>query len=128
MTNKELLDHFATHTMIALLTNVPLKDRSAIAQTAYRMAQDMLEVRNRIHLEWEEEIKQQERYKNADLEELNLPIRYFRCLRAENILNKNELCDWTERDLRRIPNLGSKGIQFVKEALAISGLKLKEQK
>jgi DNA-directed RNA polymerase alpha subunit len=127
MTKEELLDHFATQAMIAILTVEPLRDRSIIAQTAYRMAQDMLEVRYRIHREWAEEEKRQERYKTADLEELNLPIRYFRCLQAENILSKEELCAWTERDLRRIPNLGMKGIQFIKQALAMSGLKLKEQ-
>jgi len=127
MTNEELLDHFATQAMIAILTVEPLRDRSIIAQTAYRMAQDMLEVRYRIHREWAEEEKRQERYKTADLDELNLPIRYFRCLQAENILSKEELCAWTERDLRRVPNLGMKGIQFIKQALAMSGLKLKEQ-
>jgi DNA-directed RNA polymerase alpha subunit len=127
MTKEELLDQFATQAMIAILTVEPLRDRSIIAQTAYRMAQDMLEVRYRIHREWAEEEKRQERYKTADLEELNLPIRYFRCLQAENILSKEELCAWTERDLRRIPNLGMKGIQFIKQALAMSGLKLKEQ-
>jgi DNA-directed RNA polymerase alpha subunit len=127
MMKEELLDHFATQAMIAILTVEPLRDRSIIAQTAYRMAQDMLEVRYRIHREWAEEEKRQERYKTADLEELNLPIRYFRCLQAENILSKEELCAWTERDLRRIPNLGMKGIQFIKQALAMSGLKLKEQ-
>lgn len=127
MTKEELLDHFATHTMIAMLTKEPLRDRSIIAQTAYRMAQDMLEVRTRIHREWEEEAKQQERYKTADLEELNLPLRYFRCLRAEGILSKKELCEWSMRDLRRVPNLGAKGIQFVKEALAVNGLRLRAE-
>jgi DNA-directed RNA polymerase alpha subunit len=125
MTKEELLDHFATNAMVAMLTKEPLRDRSIIAQTAYRMAQDMLEVRTRIHREWEEEAKQQERYKTADLEELNLPLRYFRCLRAEGILSKKELCEWDIRDLRRIPNLGSKGLQFIREALVVNGLKLK---
>jgi len=125
MTKEELLDHFATNAMVAMLTKEPLRDRSIIAQTAYRMAQDMLEVRTRIHREWEEEAKQQERYKTADLEELNLPLRYFRCLRSEGILSKKELCEWDIRDLRRIPNLGSKGLQFIREALVVNGLKLK---
>jgi DNA-directed RNA polymerase alpha subunit len=125
MTKEELLDHFATNAMVAMLTKEPLRDRSIIAQTAYRMAQDMLEVRTRIHREWEEEAKQQERYKTADLEELNLPVRYFRCLRSEGILSKKELCEWDIRDLRRIPNLSSKGLQFIREALVVNGLKLK---
>ena len=125
MTKEELLDHFATNAMTAQIQKNGMMDRFSLANSSFRMAVAMIEAREQIFREWEEEEKRQERYKTADLKELDLPIRYFRCLQAENILSKQELCAWTERDLRRIPNLGLKGIQFIKQALAVSGLRLK---
>jgi DNA-directed RNA polymerase alpha subunit len=40
---------------------------------------------------------------------------------------KEDLLNWSERDLKRVPNLGAKGLQFVKEAMVKHGLKLKGQ-
>ena len=43
------------------------------------------------------------------------------------IYMKEDLCNWTERELRRIPNLGLKGLTEVKAAMFAHGLKLKGQ-
>ena len=127
MTKEELLDHFATHAMKAQIEKMGITNPFALAQTAYRMAKEMVEHRDRIFQEWANEEETKFRYANANLKDLGLPIRYHRCLSSENIVMKEDLCNWTERDMRRIPNLGVKGLEFVKQAMAEHGLKLKGQ-
>jgi DNA-directed RNA polymerase alpha subunit len=127
MTKEELLDHFATNAMTAQVEKFGITNPFALAQTAYRLAIEMVNHRERILAEWAKEKENEQRYKNANLIELDLPVRYHRCLTSEDIVMKEDLCNWTERELRRIPNLGAKGLQYVKEAMAKHGLKLKGQ-
>lgn len=127
MTKEELLDHFAINAMTAQIQKFGITNPYTLAQTSYRMAIDMLENRTRIHNEWKREEEQQQQYANADLHELNLPIRYFRCLTAEGIYTKAKLCEWDIRDIRRIPNLGAKGRKLLQEAMAEANLKLRGQ-
>ena len=127
MTKEELLDHFATNAMTAQVEKFGITNPFALAQTAYRLAIEMVNHRDKIYAEWAAEKEREQLYKNADLHELNLPVRYFRCLRAEDIYTKEQLCNWDIRDLKRIPNLGAKGVQLVKEAMVEHGLKLKGQ-
>ena len=127
MTKEELLDHFAVNAMNAQIEKMGITNPFALAQTAYRMAKEMVEHRDRIIQEWEEEEKRKYRYENSNLKELDLPIRYHNCLTSECIQMKEDLCLWTEHDLRKIPNLGMKGLKLIKEAMAAHGLKLKGQ-
>lgn len=127
MNKEELLDHFAVNAMNSQIEKMGITNPFALAQTAYRMAKEMVEHRDRILQEWANEEEQQFRYTNANLKELNLPIRYYHCLTSENIYMKEDLCNWTERELKRIPNLGAKGLIEVKAAMLAHGLKLKGQ-
>ena len=125
MTQDELLDHFATAAMQAQIEKMGITNPFALAQTAYRMAKEMVEHRGRILQEWANEEQTKYRYENENLKDLGLPIRYYRCLISEDIVMKEDLCNWTERDMRRIPNLGAKGLQFLKQAMAEHGMKFK---
>jgi DNA-directed RNA polymerase alpha subunit len=127
MTKTEILDHFALYAMQAQIEKMGITNPFAMAQTSYRLAVEMLEHRDRILREWQREQEMQHKQINSDIKELDLPIRYHRCLVSEQILMKQDLCNWTEREMRRIPNLGAKGLQFVKEAMALHGLKFKGQ-
>ena len=127
MTKEELLDNFATTAMAAQIQKFGITNPYTLAQTSYRMAEAMLDNKRRINEEWKREEQRQQQYANADLHELNLPIRYLRCLQAEDIHTKERLCEWTDRDIRKIPNLGAKGRKYLQEAMAASGLKLKGQ-
>jgi DNA-directed RNA polymerase alpha subunit len=127
MTKEEMLDQIAITAMSAQIQKFGITNSYTLAQTSYRMAQDMIENRRQIHAEWKREEEQQRQYATADLDELRLPIRYHRCLTAENVYTKERLCEWSERDLRRIPNMGLKGVKLIKEAMAAAGLKLKGQ-
>ena len=125
MTREELLDHFAINAMNSQIQKFGITNPYTLAQTSYRMAEAMLDNKRRINDEWKQEQKRQEQYASADLHELNLPIRYLRCLQAEDIHTKQRLTEWTDRDIRRIPNLGAKGRKLLQEAMAEAGLKLK---
>jgi len=127
MTKTEILDHFALYAMQAQIEKMGITNPFAMAQTSYRLAVEMLEHRDRILREWQREQEMQHKQINSDIKELDLPIRYHRCLVSEQILMKQDLCNWTEREMRRIPNLGAKGLQFVKEAMNLNGLKFKGQ-
>lgn len=127
MNDKELLDHFATHAMTAQIEKFGVTNPYTLAQTAYRVALDMLDNRRRIHNEWKAEEARKEEEQNADILDLNLPIRYYRCLIAEGIHTKKKLCEFTEREVRRFPNFGEKGRKLLREAMAEHGLKLKGQ-
>ena len=72
MTKEEMLDHFAVQAMKAQIEKMGITNPFALAQTAYRLAMEMVEHRDRIHAEWKREKEQQERYKKANLQELGL--------------------------------------------------------
>jgi DNA-directed RNA polymerase alpha subunit len=127
MTKTEMLDHFAVNAMKAQIEKMGITNPFAMAQSSYRMAAEMLEHRDRILQDWQKEQEIQHRHKNSDLHELELVVRYHRCLISEDILMKRDLSNWTEHQIRKIPNLGVKGLQALKYAMAVHGLKFKGQ-
>jgi DNA-directed RNA polymerase alpha subunit len=127
MNKTEMLDHFALYAMQAQVEKMGVTNPFAVAQSSYRMAAEMLEHRDRILQEWQKEQETQHRHKASDLHELELPVRYHRCLISEDILMKRDLSNWTEHQIRKIPNLGVKGLQFLKYAMAVHELKFKGQ-
>ncbi len=61
------------------------------------------------------------------IEELDLPVRAYRCLMKEDITTVGQLTSLTENDLIPIPNLGRKSRREIIESLALRGLKLKDK-
>ena len=127
MTRTEMLDHFAVNAMRAQIEKMGITNPFAMVQSSYRIAEEMLEHRDRIHIKWAEEQKEKQRYQDSDIHELDIPVRYHCCLISENILMKQDLCNWTEHQIRKIPNLGVKGLQFIKAAMVVHGIKFKGQ-
>ena len=127
MNKSEMLDHYALHAMQAQIQKMGITNPFELAQTAYRMADEMIKRRDRILEDWQKEQEIQHRHKSSDLHELELVVRYHRCLISEDILMKRDLCNWTEREIRKIPNLGVKGLQALKYAMAVHGLKFRGQ-
>ena len=60
------------------------------------------------------------------VEDLNLSVRSYNCLRREGIHTVGELVSRSEQDLLDIRNFGSKSIDEVKQQLATMGLSLKD--
>ncbi len=63
---------------------------------------------------------------SVPVEQLNLTVRSYNCLKREGIHTVGELVSRSEQDLLDIRNFGSKSIDEVKEKLAELGLSLKD--
>ena len=63
---------------------------------------------------------------NFPIEELELGVRSYNCLKRVGIETIGDLVVKTEGELSAIPNFGKKSIEEVKEALAAHGLDLRE--
>lgn len=72
----------------------------------------------------EEESPQSELF-DVEIEELELGVRAFNCLRRVGIETIGDLLSKTEGELGAIPNFGRKSIEEVKEVLAAQGLNLR---
>jgi len=59
--------------------------------------------------------------------DLNYPARAVNCLRAESIETVGQLITHSERDLLKIPNLGRKSIEDIKQALSKINLSLRNR-
>jgi len=64
-------------------------------------------------------------YDEMLIEELELGVRSYNCLKREGVVTVGELMSRTEAELLNIPNFGKKSIEEVKERLGEKGLKLK---
>lgn len=59
------------------------------------------------------------------LEDLDLSVRSYNCLRRANIHTIGDLLEKSERDLTKVRNLGNRSLQEVKQKLYYIGLQLK---
>jgi len=64
--------------------------------------------------------------KQMPIEDLDMSVRSYNCLKREGVASVGELMDRTEQDLLEIRNFGSKSVDEVKEKLAELGVALKE--
>jgi len=62
---------------------------------------------------------------NFPIEELELGVRSYNCLKRVGIETIGDLVTKTENELGSIPNFGKKSIEEVKETLAQHGLRLR---
>jgi DNA-directed RNA polymerase subunit alpha len=62
---------------------------------------------------------------NFPIEELELGVRSYNCLKRVGIETIGDLVTKTENELAAIPNFGKKSIEEVKETLATHGLTLR---
>jgi DNA-directed RNA polymerase subunit alpha len=76
--------------------------------------------------EAEAEIPQARGMENFPIEELELGVRSYNCLKRVGIETIGDLVSKTENELAAIPNFGKKSIEEVKETLATHGLTLRE--
>jgi hypothetical protein len=58
------------------------------------------------------------------VDELELTVRTYNCLKAEEIYTVADLVTRTEHELIRVPNLGKKCLEEIKEVLATYNLRL----
>ena len=73
----------------------------------------------------EKEEDQKEKALEMTIEELELSVRSFNCLKRASINTVEELTERTEEDMMKVRNLGKKSLDEVKAKLAELGLSLK---
>jgi len=77
--------------------------------------------------EAEAEAPQAHGMENFPIEELELGVRSYNCLKRVGIETIGDLVSKTENELAAIPNFGKKSIEEVRETLAAHGLTLREE-
>ena len=73
----------------------------------------------------EKEEDQKEKAMEMTIEELELSVRSYNCLKRANINTVEQLTEKSEEDMMKFRNLGKKSLDEVKNKLAELGLGLK---
>jgi DNA-directed RNA polymerase subunit alpha len=74
----------------------------------------------------EKEEDQKEKVLEMTIEELDLSVRSYNCLKRAGINTVQELTQKTEEDMMKVRNLGRKSLEEVKAKLAELGLSLRK--
>lgn len=65
---------------------------------------------------------------NVSIEELDLSVRSYNCLKRASIATLSDLTQKTEAEMMKVRNLGKKSLKEVKDKLAERGLHFKDSK
>lgn len=76
----------------------------------------------------DKEVAKEETYENLTIEDLDLSVRSYNCLKRAGIANVRELTQKTEAEMMKVRNLGKKSLKEVKDKLEEKGLGFKEAK
>ncbi len=115
-------------------TDGSLDPRDSIAQAAEILIRqlaiftdiDKIEGFAEAAAEAEAELPQAHGMENFPIEELELGVRSYNCLKRVGIETIGDLVSKSENELAQIPNFGKKSIEEVRETLAAHGLTLRE--
>ena len=66
-----------------------------------------------------------DKYQQLSIEELDLSVRSYNCLKRANIITVQELTQKTEDDMMKVRNLGKKSLKEVRDKLKALGLSFK---
>jgi DNA-directed RNA polymerase subunit alpha len=75
----------------------------------------------------EKEEDQKEKVLEMTIEELDLSVRSYNCLKRAGINTVQELTQKSEEDMMKVRNLGRKSLEEVQEKLGELGLGLREE-
>ncbi len=82
---------------------------------------------NDVEIMVEKEEDEKEKVLEMTIEELDLSVRSYNCLKRAGINSVEELTDKTEDDMMKVRNLGKKSLQEVKDKLGELGQTLKKE-
>lgn len=117
---------------IEVWTDGSILPQEALAKSAQILIahlEKFLEVANitrDINIEKEEETVEENKYENFTIEELDLSVRSYNCLKRAGIQTILELTDRTEEDMMKVKNLGKKSLKEIKEKLIAYNLSFKD--
>lgn len=87
---------------------------------------EVADITRDINIEKEEEQVEENKYENFTIEELDLSVRSYNCLKRAGIQTILELTDRTEEDMMKVKNLGKKSLKEIKEKLVAYNLSFKD--
>jgi DNA-directed RNA polymerase subunit alpha len=87
---------------------------------------NLAEITQDINIEKEETRDEENKFENITIEDLDLSVRSYNCLKRANISTVLELTEKSEEDMMKVKNLGKKSLKEIKEKLAALGLSFKD--
>ena len=88
--------------------------------------ENLVEITRDLNLEKDEEQPVEAKFENMPIEDLDLSVRSYNCLKRANIATVLELTETTEEDMMKVKNLGKKSLKEIREKLAGIGLSFKD--
>ena len=79
-----------------------------------------------INIEKDVTVVEENKYENIMIDELDLSVRSYNCLKRAGITTVLELTEKTEEEMMKVKNLGKKSLKEIKEKLAAYGLSFKD--
>ena len=89
---------------------------------------DLSETTKNTQVMVEKEESKKEKVLEMSIEELELSVRSYNCLKRANISTVEDLTNKTESEMMKVRNLGKKSLKEVKDKLEEKGLSFKESK
>ena len=86
----------------------------------------LAEITQDINIEKEVETVEENKYENITIEDLDLSVRSYNCLKRASISTVLELTEKSEDDMMKVKNLGKKSLKEIKEKLAAIGLSFRD--
>lgn len=118
--------------VIEIETDGTVQPADALSEAARILIKEfsfIVDFKERILLE-EERKEEEEKKKSQDLkktiDELDLSVRSYNCLKNANILTVEEVIKWSESRLKGLRNFGEKSLNEIKAKLSVMGLRLKD--
>ena len=87
---------------------------------------NLAEITQDINIEKEEEKVEENAFENITIEDLDLSVRSYNCLKRAQIGTVLELTEKSEEEMMKVKNLGKKSLKEIKEKLAAIGLSFKD--
>src|SRR5690606_33604575 len=91
-----------------------------------RLFTGLTEATEQVEVLVEKEQEEKNRVLEMTIEDLDLSVRSYNCLKRAGINTVEELTRKSEEDMMKIRNLGKKSLQEVKEKLAALGLSMRK--
>ena len=113
-------------------TNGSVTPQEAVAMSAkllidhFQKFMDLADITRDINIEKDVEEVVENKYDNISIEELDLSVRSYNCLKRAGIATVLELTDKTEEDMMKVKNLGKKSLKEIKDKLAAINLAFKD--
>ena len=113
-------------------TNGSITPQEAVAMSAkilidhFEKFVNLADITRDINIEKDEAVVEENKYENITIEELDLSVRSYNCLKRAGIATVLELTEKSEEDMMKVKNLGKKSLKEIKEKLAGIGLNFKD--